>query len=324
MNLFLNFYKIMQKKKNLDIIERKILINTKDYIKELTTDEYHRTIRVPNVDEQYTNISLLSASISNSFPTIQKDINDKYKIIAKGKTFQLQMQTGEILEEESFISDNTFNIPLGYYSEDEILTLINDNFDKLTNTTHRIILGTDDNDPSQILSINRQKKLQLDYKINYIYKYSEMQDPQKYVWIEDINIELPENIYKLFGAEQSNENINIWNKPFPHSVQSSEIGGATSEDLLYKFPCRPTLISCSQLQIRFDTVNQEEDSNVLAYIPIEKFSEPYIVFINPNPKLTARRIGYHQNDLIRVSLSQEDGYGIELNEVIMILEVLIF
>lgn len=67
----------MQKKKNLDIIERKILINTKDYIKELTTDEYHRTIRVPNVDEQYTNISLLSASISNSFPTIQKDINDK-------------------------------------------------------------------------------------------------------------------------------------------------------------------------------------------------------------------------------------------------------
>lgn len=326
MNSFVNFFNIMQKKQDFNNIERTIYINSKDYDKALPYDEFHRTIRVPNLDERYSNISLLSASISNTFPTIQKEINDAFILQLEGYKSYINAATGEISNLTFTTYKEEVKIDLGYYNQEDMLEELEMDFQsELEIVKEQIIYKV--NEQTDMFSLNRSNKLEMNFKVQYLFALDdEPSNEINFFWIRSLKLIMPNGLYKLMGGDHIDYTCEIFDMPIKQNeiTVANVTNGLFLDPCSFTFPCRPSLLTCTELQVRLDTVNADQDSNILAYIPLEKFQEGYIVCHNLYPKLTAKRIGYHQNDLVVLSLSQEDNFAISLDEVTIVLEVLVF
>lgn len=90
-------------------------------------------------------------------------------------------------------------------------------------------------------------------------------------------------------------------------------------------PCRPSLIWVTSIQIRLNIVNLDEDSNVLINIPIDDYNKYYITYYNYDLINTAKKLSNtFSNGYIEVSLTQQNGYELDLRNCEYCLNILVF
>lgn len=81
----------------------------------------------------------------------------------------------------------------------------------------------------------------------------------------------------------------------------------------------------TSIQIRLNIVNLDEDSNVLINIPIDDYNKYYITYYNYDLINTAKKLSNtFSNGYIEVSLTQQNGYELDLSNCEYCLNIIVF
>lgn len=90
-------------------------------------NKYEKEVEIVKFGDEYKYVSLLSASIPNSFYTIQKDVNDITTLEIVGYTYSYKIGN----QQQDVTYSYTLTIPEGYYGQDEILKYLNTLFKRI-------------------------------------------------------------------------------------------------------------------------------------------------------------------------------------------------
>lgn len=90
-------------------------------------NKYEKEVEIVKFGDEYKYVSLLSASIPNSFYTIQKDVNDITTLEIIGYTYSYKIGN----QQQDVTYSYTLTIPEGYYGQDEILKYLNTLFKRI-------------------------------------------------------------------------------------------------------------------------------------------------------------------------------------------------
>lgn len=297
-----------------------------------SSNKYRKTLTLNSFDEDYSHVSLLHAVIPNSFPTIQEDVNDTF-------IFVFSLGTSEYYKYQLHPQRTSISVELrfnpGFYSEEQILTQINDAIKKLKYSdfgfSEDTWLTTDNlnfpiiSDEGSFLELDNYDKdqtnhLQVANQMNVIYN-----DNYALLWINKIEIITKDLSYKILGIPKSNYYL-CYDNFTPENI--SKGSGVKTMKVQFPFnhlPYRPTLSWVSSISIRLDIVNIIEDSNVLENIPVTDPECAYITYQNNDILNTSKKFNNtYNNGQINIQITQQNGYELNLDNIEFTLDIVVF
>lgn len=301
---------------------------------------FKKTLKIPQFTDDYTHVTLISASIPNSFSTIQKECNESFILSGIIDFRELGIYHSNIVKVPFKL---VVNIPEGSYNQNSLVTAINnavynikytdlsDKFDKEIYKDVKVFSS------NAFFKINTDKnRIEFDVdnvKMNYYYQlHSNEVQYECREYINTLKISSDNLSYKYLGLNKNSEcllfkdcytcvatdDITEGFYEFPIAVQSF----ATFNKYL---PNRPSILWVNSLQIRLNIVNVEDDSNILMNIPITDFEKPYITYQNYDLANTAKRLSNSfSNGFIEVSITQQNGYEIDISNIEYCFNILLF
>lgn len=320
----------MQNKTNQVIPSRRCIYLSSDDMAEPMPDKWTRVINTPDIDERYRYVSLINATIPNKIPTIQDEVNNKWSI--EFEWFEWDRESSrpppgysdwhKIIKEYTLEEKN--------YTGDEILNYFNDIFRSFTFTSlipESINTTPYQNDKNQIIWELDDNGVKTETPGNAINFYkdkihlkfcAEVQIRYGHFYISTFAIHMPNRISYLLGINKMNYHYDF----FRRFVDQN--GSTASKQPILVFEGQPSVVWLQVVQIRSDWVNSDENSNVLANIPITKNDDTYITFTNPQIDYTSRKMQTHHHTRMKIKLTNQDGYTIDLSTLPIYFEFLIY
>lgn len=280
------------------------------------SDDYNMYLQIrPVRDAPFKRISLISASFTNKFLTIQG--NETNESFTFNMNIQIAHNSGSPVK--FYNVSKTFTLEEGYYDEDHLLSMLNSQWQTLSLKSILPEEGqayvTDDAD---LFLKNLELKFLDDNssRLHLIYPGRTSSGDYK-ITLMDLSIYFPNLTGKLFGVNLENANVVI------RKWGSAVIGEGGFD---YHFPALPVLTWVSTVQLRIDLVDSSENDSILYNIPIQDFYQPYISFVNPQVEDTALTYSDGGQDLkfIHIYLTNQDGYDIKIGNIGCFFDILLF
>lgn len=300
---------------------RRTLYLSSDRKNNKSTD-YNICIDVPDLrNYNLKKVALISASIQNNFLTIQANDTNNYFTMY----YLIAMRDGQ--DFGGVWGNVRYEIPEGYYNEKQLLDKINE----LVKATTLEDINIQNRNQGTVLDKYKNLKVferdeQPFYYVkgdtsnclhfgNHQYIDYTNSNPQfgQYVMIQEIRIIMNNLSFRLFGGKEADQDLQL-----SCSINMSDIV------FDYTFPYVNTLQWVSALQIRFSFINGTEDSKVLYQIPIRDFTQPYISFVNPEIIASAKPLAGTLHYMVEIQITNQDGYEINLRDVVFNLDILLF
>lgn len=287
-----------------------------------SSDDYHLRVNIPDLyNYGFTKIGLIGATISNNFLTIQANGTNNYFTMH----YLIAMRDG--LNGGGVWGYVKYEIPEGYYNEKELIDKINE----LVKETTLDDINKQNNNQGVVL--DRYKNLKVferdEQPFYYVkndynkclhfgnHQFIDYTNPNgltgQYVMIQEIKIIMDNLTFRLFGGKEADQELQI-----SHSINMNDIV------FDYTFPYVNTINWISAIQIRCNYISSGEDSNVLYQIPIYDHTQPYITFTNPEIEITAKNTSSDLNNMIELQFSNQDGYELNIKDIISNIDLLLF
>lgn len=322
----------MQPKESENILsdKRALFLSSSDIDYSVKVDKWTKCINTPTITEKYQYMSLISAVIQNNIYTIQDEVNNH--IFFSFTYYECKNPKKENWSDPSnhtgpYYHMYDITIPQRNYSGKELIEILNHElltmtFQKATTRNpspidaddipHERFIQKPDNGKDIIHFMDTsENRLEFEYKIVSHYGL---------VYFTSFEIIFPDLAYKLFGADQNSKSITMFKSTNPlQEYQEKEF-----YNRIVQLPNQPSLTWCTFIQIRSDWVNSGENSMVLANIPVTDITSPYISFTNPQVEWTSKRMQYHEYQRMKIKITQEDGYAIDLKNISFYFEVILY
>lgn len=303
---------------------RHLFLSTSDFDRAYS-DRWTRCITTPTIDEQYQYISLISAVIPNTIYTIQNEVNDQIILHFEWNNYYNAKDIHNFDTHFHHSKDINISIPQRNYTGKEILKIVEEKLIAIKwldiNSSAQPHI---DEDPSHMTPIQKiDDQTDMFHFVNSGENVLEMS--LKYFthcgnnYITKLVIEFPNLAYKLFGADSMNKQIQVFSVSQEIAVDMSEFTPTT-----VTFPNQPSLLWVQFIQLRCDWVNKEHNSMVLSNIPITDTTKDFISFTNPQIEWTTKKMQYHDHHRMKISLSNEDGYALDIKNLPVYFEVILY
>lgn len=310
-------------------------------ISENNSNVFKKTLKIPQFTDDYSHVTLISASIPNSFSTIQKECNESF-ILSGIIDFK---EYGTNLSNIVKVSFRLIvNIPEGSYNQNSLVAAINnaiynikytdlsDKFDKEKYKDGKVF------SPNGFFKINTDKnRIEFDVdnvNVNHYYQlHPNGVDYECCEYVNTLKISSDNLSYKYLGLNKNSECLlfeNCYTWVATDNINKEGFYEFPIKDQLFitfnkYLPNRPSLLWITSLQIRLNIVNIEDDSNVLMNIPITDFEKPYVTYQNYDLANTAKRLSnLFSNGFIEVSITQQNGYEIDISNIEYCFNILLF
>lgn len=311
---------------------RAIFLSSNDSI-DNNSSIYTKCLSTPTITEEYQYIALNIATIANSnIYTVQNDVNEKvhfdFEYYYVNDSDIANWTKPETVLTGPRTNTVTITIKQDYYSgEDLLIFLTNEILYKLT---YENVVGempipaintTQDKTWNYMITPYNKEKIidwydktvsRLRLKFNLYTHFG------NYI-ITKIKMRMPNLFGRLLGSNKIDDEIILYKTENPYTSFSSYLYFCE-----HQFPLTPSLLWCNIIQVRCDWVNNNENSSVLANIPIADILNNNITWINPQLEWSTKKMQFHDYQKIRIQLSNENGYAIDLTNVPFQLEIIIY
>lgn len=302
---------------------RHLFLTTSDYDKNYS-DRWNRCINTPTITEKYQYMSLISAVIPNNINTVQNEVNDHILLHFEWHNYINIADKYNFDKHFNNYRDIDLAIPQGNYTGKQLLEFLGNRLRSILwsniapnihpdvdeDPSHADITQLKDDKTDIIHFIDGENRLQIDFKYfthcgnNYITKFT---------------IEFPNLAYKLYGLDSANKEIQVFSMDPQIAIDLDKF-----TDYTIQLPNQPSLIWVTFIQIRCDWVNNDQNSSVLANIPVTDITKEYITFTNPQVEWTAKKMKYHEYQRMKIALSNEDGYALDIKNLPVYFEVILY